>query len=259
MRYLILSLAILLGLSSTPTLSGTISRNNPDRKHVEYGAEHKCVLRLIAFAQKDDRIEERFASCVAISPRVVLTAAHVVIGTDKCFVKTDDDKNILIDIYVFPKISIDNKKNIDRSPYDIAVCYLKEPLELDFYPELYDGHNESGKVCSISGFGVSGIHGSTKTKMDKIRRAGSNIVDGVSDGMLECSFGHGKNTELEFLINTGDSGGGLFIDQKLAGINSSIYKIENGRYDNSRHTRISMHRPWLDGIIKIMNQHDKEQ
>lgn len=258
MRYLILSIAILLGLSTTAS-SGTISKNNPDRLHIEYGAKHKCVLRLVGLIKKDDATQYSSGSCVIVDPNIAITAAHAIASVDECFVKNDKDENIPISACVFPRLFIDNKHDMLKPSYDIAVCYLEKPIQLDFYPRLYDKNDESGKICSMAGFGISGIHGSSKTKTDKLRRAGSNIVDGVFDGMLECSFGYGQDTKLEFLINSGDSGGGLFIDKKLAGINSSIYKYKGKIYNNSRHTRISMHKDWIESVIKVLKQNYKEK
>jgi secreted trypsin-like serine protease len=67
---------------------------------------------------------------------------------------------------------------------------------------------------------------------------------------LICSISGGKKTELEFLIASGDSGGGLFLDGKLAGINSFV-SAEDGKTnssygDESGHTRISLYREWIE-------------
>ena len=60
-------------------------------------------------------------------------------------------------------------------------------------------------------------------------------------------------TELEFLISHGDSGGGLFIDGQLAGINSSVLskdgKTDSNYGDESCHTRISRYKDWLDDVM----------
>jgi hypothetical protein len=61
-------------------------------------------------------------------------------------------------------------------------------------------------------------------------------------------------TELEFLICSGDSGGGLFINKKLAGINSCVLaadKKPNSSYgDDAGHTRISKYVPWIKQKIE---------
>ena len=63
-----------------------------------------------------------------------------------------------------------------------------------------------------------------------------------------------NHTELEFCAANGDSGGGLFIDNKLAGINSMVLaadKKTNSDYgDECTHTRISSYKSWIDSLIK---------
>ena len=82
MRYLILSLIILLGLSSH-AMSGTRDPSTPDSKHLEYGKKHECVVQVkgqMEFEEKEGKKIEVTASGsgVIIAKRYVLTAAHVV-------------------------------------------------------------------------------------------------------------------------------------------------------------------------------------
>jgi hypothetical protein len=64
---------------------------------------------------------------------------------------------------------------------------------------------------------------------------------------------------MEFLIASGDSGGGLFIDQKLAGINSCVMTTDghtdSNHNDESGHTRISQHINWIESTI---NENEKK-
>ena len=65
-------------------------------------------------------------------------------------------------------------------------------------------------------------------------------------------------TTLEFMICPGDSGGGLFIDNKLAGINSFIYAKDgnaNANYNDSGCcTRISVYTDWIEDTKKIIEK-----
>jgi hypothetical protein len=94
---------------------------------------------------------------------------------------------------------------------------------------------------------------------DGKKRGGSNIIDKIDRELLVCTPSRAYNkTELEFLIGSGDSGGGLFIDGKLAGINSCVMATDgkpNSTYsDESGHTRISKYINWIETTI---NNHDK--
>jgi secreted trypsin-like serine protease len=256
MRYLILSLIILLGLSSAPAMSGTRDPNTPDSKHLAYGQKHQCVVQVkgqMGFMDKNGEKMEVTASGsgVIIDKRYILTAAHVVQKTKDPYIILNG-KKIKIEWVVIPnKFAEEN-----TGPYDIALCRLDEDAIIDFYPELYSKDDEMGKLCSLAGWGM---HGTWKTGTiydDNKRRAGSNYIDPIMfRGMIVCSVqGTKSQTSLEFLIGHGDSGGGLFIDKKLAGIHSCIYtgdgNLDSSYKDYSAHTRVSIHKEWIDLITK---------
>ena len=255
MRYLILSLIILLGLSS-PAISGTRDPSTPDAKHLAYGAKHQCVVQVKGKMQIKDKKDETIevtasGSGVIIHKRYLLTAAHVVQNTKDPYIILNKEK-IKIEWIVIPK----NFALEKTGPYDIALCRLHEDAIIDFYPELYDKDNEMGKLCSLAGWGMHGTWETGTIYDDDKRRAGSNYVDPIMfQGMITCSLqDKSKRTSLEFLIGHGDSGGGLFIDKKLAGIHSCIYtgdgKLDSSYKDYSAHTRVSIHKEWIDLIVK---------
>jgi hypothetical protein len=256
MRHLLLSLAILLGLSA-PAHTGTIDPKVNDSKYVEYGAKHECVVQICGEYPKQSINDSKvlfLASSVIVKPRIVLTAAHVVQEAENMYIKLRGEK-IKISSAVILK-AYDKEK---FGPFDLAICHLEKDAFIDFYPELYDKDDEVGKICSISGFGMTGNHRYGAKVHDGKKRAGSNVVDEICSGMLLCSVNKKPYTELEFLIASGDSGGGLFIDKKLAGINSTIMTEKGGTLnsdiqDESCHTRISLHKPWIDFVISELEK-----
>ncbi len=267
MRYLILSLIILLGLSSQ-AISGTRDPSTPDLNHLAYGAKHQCVVPVhgkMNFKDKDgkDAVLTFNGSGVIIRKRYILTAAHVVQKAKDPYIILDG-KKIFIEWVLIPKLFEDKK----TGPYDIALCKLKEDAIIDFYPELYEKDDELGKLCSVAGWGMHGTWTTGTIYDDGKRRAGSNYVDPILFcGMMVCSVQDvSKRTSLEFLIGHGDSGGGLFINKKLAGIHSCIYtgdgNLDSSYKDYSAHTRVSLHKPWIDLIInnyeKILVQIEEE-
>ena len=256
MRYLILSLIILLGLSS-PATSGTRDPKTPDSKHIEYGKKHQCVVPVRGTQKLDGNKKALFfGSGVIVRPRILITASHVLQGSDQSYILIGD-KQIKILGYACPKG--DQTKEV--GPMDIAIAWLEEPVELDFYPELYSENDEIGKICSVAGWGLNGTWITGTVNEDNKRRAGSNHVDKtLLKGMLVTSVNSGVGTSLEYLIGQGDSGGGLFIDKKLAGIHSCIFtsdgKLDSSYKDWAAHTRVSMHKAWMEEIIKILEDQD---
>jgi hypothetical protein len=240
-------MALFSMLIFTSSYAGTIDPSTPDEKYRIYGEEHGCVVRLKGrcFCKKEKGKEHDFvASAVVIKPHWVITAAHVVKET----------KNVVVNV---GKKNYEIKKIIVKDGYDediiglndIAVAYSEEDFGLDFYPELYSEKDEVGKVASICGYGLTGTFSSGAVRSDDNKRAGSNIVDRIDRNCLVCTNMGGKKTKLEFLIASGDSGGGLFIDQKLAGINSFVMSDDEGPNsdygDECAHTRISQYLDWI--------------
>lgn len=254
MRFLALSLIILLSFAS-PAISGTRDPNTPDSKHLAYGEKHECVVPVrggMTFKDKDEKdVTLTFnGSGVIINKRYILTAAHVVQKAKEPYIILNG-KKIFIEWVVIPnKFAEEN-----TGPYDIALCRLKQDAIIDFYPELYEKDDELGKLCSVAGWGMHGTWDTGTIYDDGKRRAGSNYIDPIMfRGMMVCSVqGTKSQTSLEYLIGHGDSGGGLFINKKLAGIHSCIYtgdgKLDSSYKDYSAHTRVSIHKKWIDLIV----------
>lgn len=236
--------ALILILITSAVYAGTIDPNTPDEKYIEYGSKFHNVVSICGVYENKTQF---CASAVIISKRHILTAAHVVKNSQKCYVAIGDKKYCIYKV-ICHKDFEDNKFGL----YDIAIGISDRNIDMEFYPELYDQKDEVDKVCSIAGFGLTGTFRTGAVISDNKRRAGSNMIDRIEKQLLICSPSPGKwrRTELEFLISSGDSGGGLFIDGKLAGINSCVlvsgkspprsdYATESG------HTRISDHLEWI--------------
>lgn len=235
-----LSLLVLAAWAS----AGTIDPRKTDKEHLDYGSQFKCVAKILCRRVADNVTAE--ASCVIISPRWIVTAAHVVEDSQEWTVVCDDgSKHKITAIVTHPDF-----KASSCGVADIAIGRTEEPFDLDFYPALYEARDEVGKVVSICGYGRPGSFSSGSRAYDGRKRAGSNVIDRVDRGMLLCSVGPARRTSLEFLIAPGDSGGGLFIENSVAGINSII--MVEGRSPSSRHgeesghTRISDYKTWIE-------------
>lgn len=226
---------------------GTIRHDVPDDKYVEYGKKHECVFKLGVVIEEESKEIKYFGSCVLVSGEWIVTAAHVVKDAKTTYVFSKEGEIPIKEIIVCPDY------NGKFGSTDLAACRLKRKIELPFYPELYENKDEIGKICGIAGFGRTGNGLTGSNKEDDKKRAGSNKIEAASDGAIYCVMNRNNATELEFLISHGDSGGGLFIDGKLAGINSSVLskdgKTDSNYGDESCHTRISRYRDWLKNTI----------
>lgn len=232
--------------------AGTIDPSVPDSKYIAYGEQHECVVPI--YGDCDCReaggSPHKFAaSAVVIGPRWIVTAAHVMQHAKEVKVKVRGKEHEISKIVV-NRHFMEDKVGM----YDIAMGMSDDEMELDFYPELYEEGDEEGKAVSMCGYGVTGTFSSGATKSDGRKRAGSNIVDRTENHVLVCSVRGGRKTSLEFMISHGDSGGGLFINQRLAGINSFVSasdgKPNSGYGDECSHTRVSLFAPWIKGNMK---------
>lgn len=242
---------ILLILFFLPNLyAGTILDSVPDASYIEYGQNIDCVVKMIG--KTDDQISSQFSG-VIIHPRWILTAAHTLNNIEKFYfhIQGSEYRNIE-EHYIHPDYKVDMFGSMD-----VGLCYVKDPIDVAFIPELYTDNNEINKISCIVGYGMTGTGSTGAIKWDGKKRAGSNFIDRIENSLLICSMSRPsqKSTSLEICIVSGDSGGGLFIDKKLAGIHSCVIhenKDSRGKYgDHSGHVRISDKKclDWIKYII----------
>jgi len=143
---------------------------------------------------------------------------------------------------------------------DIALLALLNDFSNTPTASLYSGSDEIGKQGTYVGFGITGtgITGS-QDKTEGTKRGGNNIIQVEETpsvdlrtiyGILASTFDYPQNgaLDLEYAIAPGDSGGALFIDRKVAGVNSHV--TIGSKYEaNSYSTRVSEHKSWIDSAI----------
>lgn len=243
MRYLWI---VLLLIYSTENLAGTIHPSVPDKKYVDYAAKYNCVAKLLT--KKNNRITS-CSSCVFINDQWVLTAAHIFEKKDSHDTYVSfENKDVLISKVIVHKDFDPNNVGF----YDIALCKLSSPIKHDInFPQLYSEKNETKKIADIVGWGVTGTFDKGGYLDDSKQRGGTNRISQIDKHVLMCDASrHDNGSPLEFLISHGDSGGALFIDKKLAGINSLVFasdgKPDSTWTDESGHTRISLFIDWIN-------------
>jgi hypothetical protein len=255
MKYLIYYYILLF--YSSLVYGGTIDPNASDAEHIQYGQKYIAVLP-IAGKLIDDQHPFFKASCVVIDEYNILTAAHIV--------HNSSDQYVIFDNKEYPCALIASHINFDHKkfgPDDIALGRLKKPILLKTYPELYTDKDELDKICGMAGYGFTGSFRTGYQNFDHKKRGGSNIIEMIQNDMLVFSVNKGIKTQLEFLIAPGDSGGGLFINQKLAGIHSHIYttdgKADSNYNDSACCTRISRHIQWIHDTKSFLKKTIEEK
>lgn len=157
--------------------------------------------------------------------------------------------------------------------HDLALIKLTQPLNAMGY-ELYRDKNEIGQTFTRVGFSGSDIVSGKNTYdafTDQINatygtkiQAGTQLLYDYDDGTPQhdavgklLGLSHLGLGSDETMSQTGLSGGSTFIDGKIAGIGSYIFRSEatdvNGIIDSSigelgSDTRISEHTDWIDFI-----------
>lgn len=254
MKFIITIMGLCIFLFS-PVIAGTIDPNTPDSKYIEYGDKFNSVTKLCCYDGKNTFC----GSAVVIDPHWIVTAAHVVENCHSWTITLANNKQYkLSKMIAYPKYNF----NI-FGEFDIALGYSEEYIELDGYPELYTDNDEVGKLCSMAGWGLTGTFNTGVSKSDGKRRGGANFIDRIEKKVLICSpsKSNEKMTELEYLICSGDSGGGLFIDGKLAGIHSSVLgydgKPDSTYKDESCHTRVSLYADWIKTTMENKGEKKK--
>lgn len=255
-RALFTTLLVLLSSAGT-THAGTRDPHTPDSKYLEFARQFPSVLRFRALTEITDsktgekRPTLQYGSAVVIKPNWVLTAAHLVHdATDHTVLRDDGTEHALPTAIVPKEYTSDN-----IGYYDLALCYSPKDFKLDFYTPLYKDHDETGKAITIAGYGITGTFSTGCVLADGKKRAGHNKIDSSERAVLVCSPSTGlTRLPLEFMIAPGDSGGGMFIGNALAGINSFVMaadKNPNGTYgDESAFTRISLYANWIESQIE---------
>jgi hypothetical protein len=244
---------VILVLWGTAALAGTIDPDTPDEKYVEFGKQFPSVTQLRGI-YKDSKDPEakahyQYGSAVIIQPHWILTAAHMTTDTTEITVLKDGVEYPLDTI-----IRHNDYTDGNIGFHDIALGYSPADFKLAGYTPLYTEHDELGKAVTIAGYGLHGTFLTGAKESDNRKRAGHNKVEGLERAVLVCIPDKVNKFPLEFIITPGDSGGGLFIGNKLAGINSFLMAVDkkpDGTYtDESAYTRISLYANWVKSQIE---------
>jgi hypothetical protein len=276
---------LLLAVIASPrsTLGGTIRHDRDPALYTDLGAQPQFDAVGELNVDVFEAGEPAVGTGTLIARDWILTAAHVV--------ESGRAINFTVggQTYSAARWVVNQKYDGDLlRGYDIALVQLGTPVTNVTPASMYRAHREYGQTGTFVGVGRTGTGITGDTMDDRIKRAGTNVLDGYlkrdKHGALQLvqkikrpyrtfavdfdqpgnpavnHFGAPDPTDLEFLISLGDSGGPTFIDDPkdnqglvVAGIHSygEIFDaLDDSSYgDVTGETRVSTFAKWVDKVI----------
>jgi len=236
--------AFLLGVPAA--MAGTTDDAVPDARYVEYARGFATYTARFSGRDADAKINE--ATATLISPHWAITAAHVASGVSGITLTTGTTSRVVDRVVVHPEW--DEGKH---GWHDLALLHCDTPATIDYYPPLSSGEEKVGQTVSIVGYGLHGKLTAGHSSYDGKLRAGTQTIERFERTVIVCHAQCGTST-LEFCISPGDSGGPLFAGGNLAGVNSftmaSKGPLKSRQGEETAHTRVSLYREWIMGVIK---------
>jgi S1-C subfamily serine protease len=244
---MIKKLCILWIILCSSAIAGSLHESIEDEKYLEFGNKFDCVVQLEIYEKSPNIMS--LGSGVIINNNWILTSAHGLTNTNKVIAIIDNNR------YQSTKIIPHKDFKAYEGKYDIALVKVPHIKNFDKFPTLNTDTDLLQRNVMIAGFGlVCRANDTSEQKYDGKRRAGSNTSIDLEDHMIICEMNSNDYSELEFLLNSGDSGGGLFLKGDLAGINSCIIATDgkaDGSYgDKSGHTRVDLFLDWIRENMK---------
>ena len=233
-------------------IGGTVRHDVAEKSVLEFGAKFYCTKKVVTFKQEKNSKLLGIGSCVILNEHWMITCGHLSeVPMDYMKVLIGDNEYCIDEFIVH--------KNFDAKNLcgDIALGYSKKGFgTVKDKPMLYEEKVKIGDYIAFAGYGCYGTMSTGATSHDYKLRAGTNRVSSKfkKDLLVITGSNDRTKTELEFLPNVGDSGGGLFVNGKLAGITSCVLsndgKADSDYGDEGCFTEIYPYLEWIKNHVK---------
>lgn len=233
---------------SASCLAGTTEDGIPDSAYVEYAKQFSSYTAKLSGTT--DKNAPFLATATIIADNWAVTAAHVAAeaGGGAIVIEVGGVGRTASQVFIHPGWS-DDVMGVD----DIALIRTDASWGLATYPKLFDGVESVGQNVSICGYGVHGKMSVGHSEHDGRLRAGTNTIHALTPSSIICYAERGSS-RLEFCSAPGDSGGPLFLNGRLAGVNSFTMApkgpLKSKYGEESGHTRIGVYREWIESTME---------
>jgi hypothetical protein len=207
---------LLAALLALPALPAAALLTRPDRDDAEY-------LELATRYPATVRIDAPVGTGVLISPRWVLTAAHVAEAmrdTPQRIKLAVGGRNREVQaVYLHP----DWKRG---GTADLALVHLRIPVEEVEPVTIYRGNDEAGQTVRIVGHGATGRIGERAAAVpaDRKARAGVNTVDRIAPLSFGLKVkGPDEASDLQGVFSAADRGGPAYVE-----VDREAFLVGNG-------------------------------
>lgn len=243
-------LLLCLFILSNISLAGTMRHDVPEQEYLEFGKRFYCVKKIVGIKEHDNFKTYAIGSCIILNSNWIITCAHISEDVDYLYVIIDEQN------YILDKLILNKQYDHKKMQGDIALGFCNKGFGKVTEPLLYTHKIAIGDYCSFAGYGKHGNMIKGAEKFDGALRAGTNRITSFfkKDLVLINASRDSSKTQLEFLQNVGDSGGGLFIQGKLAGITSLVLssnKVVNSTYeDEGAFVELYPYLEWINHNVK---------